>query len=272
MLSKYPPLIQIDSIPHVNILNAVITTDFIIVSKTFAALIKECPEGVLESSFASIEGCRDIELRYTTNGVTVEWCDNWTAINRLNSHTFLVILTDGIPAAILSERLKRFETTYFETAKPSATKGGRWFDQLSRRLAGESDLEFEYRMLQTLAALFKVFKRRADREAAGLTTGTQKQKPAMNHLHPFDRPAFYIDSPTCSLSTNQIKQGVASGTITPETMVYCLEGQPLPFTAGLVVACNSTGTFHPVTFPSEPLPHLRHNPTVRFGKSVQRTH
>ena len=250
-----------------------ITTDFFIVSKTFAARVGGCHEGTLESSFASIENCRDIELCYTANGVTVEWCaDNWTAINRLYSHsTFLVMLADSIPSGLFAERLKRFETTYYEPIMPSDTKGGEWFDHFTQRLQAESEnaVEFEHQMVKALATLFEVIKkRRANEGVAGLTKmqkPTQTQKPAMNHLHPFDRPAFYIDSPSCPLSTNQLKQGVASGTIEPETPVHCLEGQPLTCTAGLVVAVNSTGTFHPVKFPSE-LPHLRH---TRQSNSVK---
>ena len=248
-----------------------ITNDFFIVSKNFAALIEGCPEGTLESSFSAIENCRDIEMRYTSsNGTRVEWCaDNWTAINRINSHsTFLVMLADSIPSGLFTDRQTRFETTYYEPIMPDNTKGGEWFDHFTQRLQAESEnaVEFEYQMVKALATLFEVIKkRRANEGVSGLTKmqkPTQTQKPTMTD--PFDRPAFYIDTPTCPLSTNQIKQGVASGTITPETMVYCLEGQPLAFTAELLVAVNSTPMFPPaVTFPNAPPPHTRTEPTPR---------
>ena len=56
--------------------------------------------------------------------------------------------------------------------------------------------------------------------------------------HPFDTPTFYITSPSFRYSVNEIKRLVATRTIDPETAVHSLDGQP--FTAGLIVAVNST--------------------------------
>ena len=66
--------------------------------------------------------------------------------------------------------------------------------------------------------------------------------------NPFDEAIFYIDTPTARYSTNDIKRGVASGAIAPETPIHtAADGQP--FRADIVVAVNSTPMFPPVQSP-----------------------
>ena len=241
-----------------------LNTEHIIIGKTFATSVGVLPEGVMESVFSSISGRKTLECYYDGNGLKIEWNDDWQAACRINSPAvFLVMPVNCSPMGLFSERLKRFETTYYPPIVQIDPKSlnGKWFDQIARRLQGESDLAFEYRLISILAALFKVFKRRSAEETADRKPEPREERTMAN---PFDEAIFYIDTPTARYSTNDIKRGVASGAIALETPIHTADGSPC--TAGFLVDINSTPTFPPaITFPNEPPPHLRYPMGAKRG-------
>ena len=141
-------------------------TECIVISTNFAISVGVLPEGVLESVFAEIEGRKYVELCYTNDdGTRVELCDDWFTVNVTDSpFVFRVVPSDCVFPALLARKQAQFDAMHSLPIVPSDTKsaGTQWFDQFARRRAGESDVELEHRIMQILAALFTVFKRRRE--------------------------------------------------------------------------------------------------------------
>jgi hypothetical protein len=133
--------------------------EHVVIGKTFAKSVGIVSEREMESFFCTIEGDRNWDWFYVSNGVRVVWCLIWDAVKQITAHTtFQVMPVECIPAAVLSDRFVRYDAIPGKPV-PSSAIGGNWFDKYTQKQTDESDLEFEHRMVKTLIAVFRTIRR-----------------------------------------------------------------------------------------------------------------
>ena len=137
----------------------VFDVEYVAIGKTFAKHLGVASERDIDSLFAAIEGDRSADWFYTCGGTRVEWYDRWDTLDNINFHTFFrVIPIESVPGNLLADRLARFDTMRSKPIPRSEVKGD-WFKKHTQRLTGETDVEFEHRMVKTLATLFRIIQK-----------------------------------------------------------------------------------------------------------------
>jgi len=134
-------------------------TEYVIISKTVAKSVGVVSRRELQTFFTMLEGCRNVDLCCHSGTALVEWNIVWDAVRHINSHSiFKVMPVDCVPTEALASRLAHYNAT---PSKPIAQSevDGNWFKQQTQRLEGENDSAFEYRIVRTLAALFRTIKK-----------------------------------------------------------------------------------------------------------------
>jgi len=133
--------------------------DYCIIGKTLAKAVGDVSERELQLFFTLLEGRRNSDWHYTSNGVVIEWRDNWSMLDQIKSHSiFRIMPVAVIPPTTYSTRLSQFNAM---PSKPISNDKatGKWFEKHTQQRDGENDLEFEYRIIRTLAAVFRGIKR-----------------------------------------------------------------------------------------------------------------
>jgi len=133
--------------------------EYVVGSRDFAKTVGTVSEQEVESFFRAIEGRRSVDWFYTGN-VRVEWYDTWSVADDIRSHlAYRVLPVAGMPPTIFSTRREQFDSMRSQRITRSEMTG-KWFEQQSQRRSDESDLEFEHRIVKTLATVFTIIKNR----------------------------------------------------------------------------------------------------------------
>ena len=148
----------LDEIPLFNV-------EYILGSKSVGKSLGIISEQEVESFFRAIEGRRSVDWFYTGN-VRVEWYDTWSVADDIRSHlAYRVLPLAGMPPTIFSTRRMLFDSMRSQRITRSEMTG-KWFEQQSQRRSDESDLEFEHRIVKTLATVFTIIKNRNSTKAS----------------------------------------------------------------------------------------------------------
>ena len=135
-------------------------TDYCVIGKTFAK-----PAGILSEKmvwllFRTIEGKNCWDFWHNSNGVVIEWTHEWNVIDNISHHTsFCVMPIDCVPVEILATRRARFDAMPIKHVESFNAGSAGWFDQHTQQPATESDIDFEYRLIRTLVAIFRMIKK-----------------------------------------------------------------------------------------------------------------
>ena len=85
----------------------------------------------------------------------IEWRDSWNALDQIESHfVFYVLPTDAIPLSTFSNRKSQCEAMRSNPVIPSDADVVGWFN-VHKPHKDESDVQFEHRMIRTLASLLR---------------------------------------------------------------------------------------------------------------------
>jgi hypothetical protein len=134
-------------------------TKYIAISKNFAKSVGIVSEREMASFFAALNGHRNLDWFYTSNGVRVAWSNVWNTLDSISCHTFFNVMPIAVvPQTTFSEGLKQFDSITSKPIVRSEIKGN-WFEQHTKRHSDESELEFEHRIIKTLLAVFRAIKK-----------------------------------------------------------------------------------------------------------------
>ena len=134
-------------------------TPHVVVGRSVAKPVGIMSKKDIDSFFRALEGRRNYDWFFISGGIRIEWYDHWNTIEYTNSPSFYRILpVDAVPANTLSARQAKYDSMRSKPIPRSEIKGD-WFSQHTQRLTGESDFEFEHRMVKTFATLFRIIQK-----------------------------------------------------------------------------------------------------------------
>ena len=133
--------------------------EYVVIGKSVAKSVGIVSERAMASFFVALEGHRNLDWFYTSNGVRVEWSNVWDTLDSINYHTFFKVMPIAVvPPTTLSTRQTQYDAITSKPFTRSEIKG-KWFEQHARQHSDESELEFEHRIIKTLVAVFRAIKK-----------------------------------------------------------------------------------------------------------------
>ena len=134
--------------------------EYCAIGKTFAKSAGVVSVRDVQTFFSLLDDCRNRDWQYISNGMIVEWCNEWNLLDNIKSHSiFRIMPVAVIPPTTLSDRMTQFSAMPSKQVAFCEAKG-KWFGEHSLQRKDEEDSAFEYRIIRTLVALFNGIKRR----------------------------------------------------------------------------------------------------------------
>ena len=135
--------------------------EYIVIGKSFAKSVGIVSKSEVTSFFTMLAGRYSMDWYIANNDVRLQWCCDWHPIDNINVHTNFRVL----PAFVVPFDTVRIRKAQFD-AMPSKPIGrwetkGNWFNQHTKQRIeeGEDEVAFEYRIIRTLAAVFRAVKK-----------------------------------------------------------------------------------------------------------------